>query len=353
MIFFLGFILFHIEIKAQCSYNIINVAHVDCFQENTGSIDISISNSNATYWWTSNNGFSSANNSISNLYAGDYVINIVENTIPGDTSSSVICSVSDTITIHQTIQITAEFTLKNMCSFEDSVDVFTSIYGGTRPYSTLWTQIGDTSRSITNVPPSNIPYTLNIIDANGCQRNQYLTINQVDQMQTFMSVENLICKDDNSASARVFVTNGTPPFVFTWNTGEINIHGSESEIYGLSPGIYTVSIKDTMGCSISDSISIHVNPQNCIKIYKVFSPNEDGINDFWKIENIDLYPEALVEIYDRLGNRVYSRRNYINAESIAFNGKKDSRRLPSGTYYYVVNLENEDQVLKGTVTLIR
>ena len=240
--FFLGFVLSHIQIKAQCSYNIINVDHVDCFEANTGSIDISISNSNTTYWWTSNNGFYSSNNSISNLYAGNYVINIVENTIPGDTSSSVICSVSDTITINQTIQITAEFTLKNMCSFQDSVDIFTSIYGGTRPYSTIWTQIGDTSRNITNIPSSNIPYTLSIIDANGCQRNQYLTIDQVDQMQTFLSVENLICKDDNSGSARVFVTNGTPPFLFTWNTGEINLHESESKIYGLSSSVVILSL---------------------------------------------------------------------------------------------------------------
>ena len=34
-----------------------------------------------------------------------------------------------------------------------------------------------------------------------------------------MSVENVICKDDNSGEARVFIENGTPPFIFIWNTG--------------------------------------------------------------------------------------------------------------------------------------
>ena len=88
-------------------------------------------------------------------------------------------------------------------------------------------------------------------------------------------------------------------------------------------------------------------------MYKVFSPNEDGINDFWEIKNIHLYPEALVEVYDQLGNRVYRRRNYINSSSVAFNGKLNERRLPSGTYYYIVDLENRDEVLKGTLNIIR
>ena len=59
-------------------------------------------------------------------------------------------------------------------------------------------------------------------------------------------------------------------------------------------------------------------------------------------------------VFDRNGREVFRRRNYQNSEDIAFSGKdKDSRVLPSGTYYYVINLENGDQVLKGTVTILR
>ena len=111
---------------------------------------------------------------------------------------------------------------------------------------------------------------------------------------------------------------------------------------------------DTMGCIISDSITISSNPKICITVYSVFSPNDDGIHDYWEIENIHLYPEALVEVYDRMGSMIYRRRNYINSESIAFNGySKDGRRLSSGAYYYVLNLDNGDEVFKGTVTIVR
>ena len=129
----------------------------------------------------------------------------------------------------------------------------------------------------------------------------------------------------------------------TWN----------NTIHNLYPGIYSVYIEDNMGCFVSDSIEIFTDPSICMKIYKAFSPNEDGINDYWELENIHLYPNALVEVYDRLGNRVYRRRNYINAESIAFNGKFNGRQLPSGTYYYIVDLQNGDDIFKGTLTIIR
>ena len=55
-----------------------------------------------------------------------------------------------------------------------------------------------------------------------------------------------------------------------------------------------------------------------------------------------------------MGNMVFRRRNYINSESVTFSGfSKNGRRLPSGTYYYILNLENSDDVFKGSLTIVR
>ena len=89
-------------------------------------------------------------------------------------------------------------------------------------------------------------------------------------------------------------------------------------------------------------------------IYKAFSPNDDAVHEFWEIDNINLYPEALVLVYDRNGRQVFRRRNYINSENAAFGGKDtNDQPLPSGTYYYVIDLENGDDVFKGTITIVR
>ena len=242
---------------------------------------------------------------------------------------------------------------------QDSVDCFgggngsstVQAAGGTTVYSYSWNN-GQTGPILQSVSAGT--YSCTITDANGCQRNQYLTVDFVEKMQTFMSNEDVICKDDNSGEARVFIENGTSPYRFVWNTGEEFIDEDNSSIEGLYPGTYSVTVTDTMGCTTSDSITIFTNPKICITVYKVFSPNEDGIHDYWEIENIHLYPEALIEVYDRMGNMVYRRRNYINAEGVAFGGKDvEGQPIPSGTYYYIINLENGDDVFKGTLTIVR
>ena len=60
-----------------------------------------------------------------------------------------------------------------------------------------------------------------------------------------------------------------------------------------------------MGYVIYDTANILTNPDSCIVLYNVFSPNGDGIHDFWEINNIELYPEALIEVYDRNGRKVF------------------------------------------------
>ena len=350
-----------LSVSAQCDYNLDNYSHINCYGDSTGAIDITLLNSNTTFWWTGVGGFTSTSANISNLIAGDYVLHLMNNLVPGDTSTTVICYETDTITIEETLQIDATFELSSMCSEYDSTDVVTNIWGGTPPYTTLWST-GDTARNIDSLAPSILPYELYITDANSCISTKYLTVSVVSPMNPFMSSVSVICKDDNTGSARVFVTNGTPPFSFVWEKdssieqyNDIYVPvDSFSLINNLSPGVYAVEITDDMGCIINDSIEVKSNPAICITVYKVFSPNDDNTHEFWEIENINLYPEALVQVYDRTGRQVYNRRNYINAEEVAFSGKdQEGRTLPSGTYYYIVDLENGDTVFKGVLTIVR
>ncbi|PWB23977.1 gliding motility-associated C-terminal domain-containing protein [Flavobacterium sp. HTF] len=85
-------------------------------------------------------------------------------------------------------------------------------------------------------------------------------------------------------------------------------------------------------------------PLNVCKviIYNAVSPNGDGINEIFKIDGIECYPQAYVQIYDRWGVLVYDAYGYDN-ESIAFKGISEGRatvnrqkRLPNGTYFYVI-----------------
>ncbi|MHB8208718.1 MBG domain-containing protein, partial [Mucilaginibacter sp.] len=84
-------------------------------------------------------------------------------------------------------------------------------------------------------------------------------------------------------------------------------------------------------------------------IPNAFTPNGDGINDTWIIKYLDYYPNCTVEIFNRYGQNVY----YSNSYGIPWDGTYKGGVLPTGTYYYIINLKNGLKVLSGYVALIR
>lgn len=80
-----------------------------------------------------------------------------------------------------------------------------------------------------------------------------------------------------------------------------------------------------------------------------FTPNGDGINDVWYVENLNRYPNFKIEVYSRGGKRLFEANN----RAIGWDGKHDGSLVPAGTYYYFINLSNYDRVFKGSVTVLR
>ncbi len=77
-----------------------------------------------------------------------------------------------------------------------------------------------------------------------------------------------------------------------------------------------------------------------------FSPDGDGINEYWHIENIHYYPENIVTIYNRWGDAVFTTENYDNSSSV-FRGEANLKTkmgagiLPAGTYFFDIQIEGE------------
>ncbi len=77
-----------------------------------------------------------------------------------------------------------------------------------------------------------------------------------------------------------------------------------------------------------------------------FSPNGDGINDHWQIENIEYYPQNTVTIYNRWGDMVFTINDYDNQSNV-FRGdanqktKMGAGALPSGTYFFNIQIDGE------------
>ncbi len=86
-----------------------------------------------------------------------------------------------------------------------------------------------------------------------------------------------------------------------------------------------------------------------VVIYNAVSPNGDGVNDYFRIENLDRYPNNKVTIFNRWGVLVYETTNYGTNGNV-FNGISEGRGtlnkkegLPSGTYYYILEYDYTSQ----------
>lgn len=112
---------------------------------------------------------------------------------------------------------------------------------------------------------------------------------------------------------------------------------------------YTLHVVSDLGCgTATDNVFVRVYKQ--VKIPNAFSPNGDGINDDWKILNLETYPESVLQVFNRHGQQVYYSRGYSRNWNGTFNGKP----LPVGTYYYVIDLKSEYfPRLSGWVFIVR
>jgi len=113
--------------------------------------------------------------------------------------------------------------------------------------------------------------------------------------------------------------------------------------------IYTLSGTKN-GCTLFDQVTINIDKD--LVVPERFSPNDDGVNDIFEIVGIEQYPNCFLRIYDRWGQVIYQKIAYTYEN--AWNGTGITRGVSPGVYFYVLELRDDSQqVIKGTITVIR
>ena len=183
-------------------------------------------------------------------------------------------------------------------------------------------------------------YNLTVTDTNSCSANNSSTIQVYSYPTINLGPDTFICID----SLPQYVLEIDSSFVsYLWQDGTSNYYYNI-----LDSGLYYVTVSYGGGCTTTDSI--YVQTDSCIiqPIPSIFTPNGDGINDFFVIENIEYFPNSRLEIFTRWGNMIYSSNNYQN--------DWDGDNHSSGTYYYVFypnDPSGKMNIYKGFLTLIR
>ncbi len=111
--------------------------------------------------------------------------------------------------------------------------------------------------------------------------------------------------------------------------------------------LYTVKVTSANGCEATDKIFVKVTKG--IAIPNTFTPNNDGINDLWLIDNLAGYSNCTVQVFTRTGQKVYESRGYKNPWNGLYKGKK----LTTDTYFYIIELNNGSRGITGYVQIVR
>ena len=137
---------------------------------------------------------------------------------------------------------------------------------------------------------------------------------------------------------------------FAWFDSENNPIGSNLSV-SVSPSStthYVVIGTTDAGCINSDTMMVGVNDD--LEIPTAFTPDGDGYNDVWNIKELANYPDCNVSIYNRWGNKMFESDGY----GIPWDGTYNSEQLPSGAYFFVINLNvGEVKPLTGSITIIK
>jgi gliding motility-associated-like protein len=209
--------------------------------------------------------------------------------------------------------------------------------------------------SIQTMADQNSPAGIYPITVSGGSDNNYsytfvagtLVINKISQTITFTSVpEKLLVKDTYTLTA-----TSTSGLAVLFESGDISLATVEGDqLTGVSKGTvqiraYNSGDQNYFPAEIFAPVEIYSTHKN---IMYLFTPNNDGFNDYWELPNLPIWGKCDVKVYSRLGKMVFSDPDYNNL----WDGRSDGNPLPEGAYYFIIKTENAGTVT-GTVNIVR
>jgi len=196
-----------------------------------------------TYSWTPGPG---AGTCLNNVVGGNYVCLITD-------ANGCTLSVSVTVPSANTPSVSVITTTNVTCFGGTDGGATASSTGGTTPYFYSWSN-SDPDSILSNVGIGT--YTVTVSDLNGCSDTAQVTITQPPQLTATISGTDILCFGNNTGSAYVTATGGTPGYSYLWSPAGGNTDTASS----LPAGTYSCTVTDVNGCSVTVSITLTEPP---------------------------------------------------------------------------------------------
>ena len=293
---------------------------------------------NYSFSWTGPAGYTNSTASISALSPGVYTVNVIDDNG---------CEVSSTTTVNGVRNILLP---GNLSLLDTTICLGTTITLDVQQksgLSYLWDDASTLADRVVTPTEAINNYYLTITDPNCLNSYSVEAIVRVTYVNTMMS-SNPSAESGSNPTIKLndeitLSSDNNNCDSYLWSNGEayssISVVPTQSQWYSV--------MVDSSGCLGIDSIYVVIG----VVPYDAISPNYDGMNDVWEIMDIENYPAATVKVFNRWGEIVHQCSG--GNAYVAWDGTYESELLPVGTYYYVIDLNNNEEAQTGPITIIR
>ena len=204
------------------------------------------------------------------------------------------------------------------------------------------------------------PYTVYARDRKGCQDSLFVNIAEPAELIVDAGRDQSIqlgCGTEIQTTLLPIGRNVT----YSWMSVDTTVRGlNTSSVSIIPPGTtsYIVEVVDEDGCIDLDTVVINVDDNRPVYIPNAFSPNNDGINDYFTVfGNKAMKSILLLQVFDRWGNTLYKRENVPLDNTIyGWDGTANGEVLTPGSYTYLTKIQfvdNSEISFSGDILLIK
>ncbi|HPI54379.1 MAG TPA: gliding motility-associated C-terminal domain-containing protein, partial [Chitinophagaceae bacterium] len=203
--------------------------------------------------------------------------------------------------------------------------------------------------SVYAYPNSTTMYTVQATDANGCTGSASTLIDVTAQIEVIASKNK-----DVECNGNVVQLSATGAQNYAWSPASILSQPNNANTSAQIENTITFYVTGSLGsCVDADSITVQVinSDASTIFIPNVFSPNDDNLNDCFRLSYKENYSKFYFTIYNRWGQKVFES----NSQNFCWDGSLNGVPQMVGTYYYYLQIESNcgKVIRKGDILLVR